>query len=477
MKHEMKKKVIVGLLIITNLLIFTTFIPLTTSKPLPNNPPYTPSNPHPPDGATNVSLNYIHLSFTDGDPDGDPVTFDLSFGATNPPPMIYSNITGSDFILPPQIPYNTTYYWKIVSWDIHGASAEGPIWSFTTVDNSPPYAPGNPYPPDGATNVSLNTNLSWNCSDPYQDFLAYDVCLGTINPPIKVTSNQTKTTYHPFTTLNPLTTYYWKIIAWDTYGLSNESDVWMFTTKENSPPYEPSNPYPPNGSTGSLGGGSIHWTGGDPDGDPVTYDVYFGTIDTPSLLVSNITDPGFLYLPGWLEDNTTYYWKIVAWDNHGASTRGPLWWFRTPKFLKPDLYSEGGFSWMKIKPGSTVTGCFFVINIGEPESLLNWEITGYPSWGNWTFDPKQGDSLTPERGPVTVNVTVIVPNKRNQEFTGVITIVNTDNASDNGIIQVTLKTPASIQPARFSLVYSFLHQLLERFPKAFPLLRLLSTRG
>ena len=35
---------------------------------------------------------------------------------------------------------------------------------------------------------------------------------------------------------------------------------------------------------------------------------------------------------------------------------------------------------------------------------------------------QQGDHLTPEDGPVTINVTVVAPFKRNTEFTGQINI-------------------------------------------------------
>jgi len=38
---------------------------------------------------------------------------------------------------------------------------------------------------------------------------------------------------------------------------------------------------------------------------------------------------GTTYDPGTLSYDTKYYWKIVATDNHGASTSGPLWDFTT----------------------------------------------------------------------------------------------------------------------------------------------------
>ena len=61
--------------------------------------------------------------------------------------------------------------------------------------------------------------------------------------------------------------------------------------------------------------------------DTVTYDIYFGTTSPPPKLVSNHTDSS--YQPATLQGNTTYYWKIIAWDNHGASTPGSTWSFTT----------------------------------------------------------------------------------------------------------------------------------------------------
>ena len=34
---------------------------------------------------------------------------------------------------------NTTYYWKIISHDNHGATTQGPIWAFTTGSNTTNY--------------------------------------------------------------------------------------------------------------------------------------------------------------------------------------------------------------------------------------------------------------------------------------------------------------------------------------------------
>ncbi len=105
----------------------------------------------------------------------------------------------------------------------------------------------------------------------------------------------------------------------------------------NNPPNAPSNPSPLNHVTDVSIDADLSWTGGDPDvGDNVTYDVYFGTNSTPPQVSNNQT--GTTYDPGTLSYNTTYYWKVVATDNHSASTAGPLWDFTTclPSLMEGD---------------------------------------------------------------------------------------------------------------------------------------------
>ncbi len=97
----------------------------------------------------------------------------------------------------------------------------------------------------------------------------------------------------------------------------------------NDPPALPSNPSPPNGASGQGIDKDLSWTGGDPDGDAVTYDVYFETGDSmPDVLVAD-NQAGTTYDPGTLNANTQYYWQVVAQDEHGAIANGPVWDFNT----------------------------------------------------------------------------------------------------------------------------------------------------
>jgi len=107
-------------------------------------------------------------------------------------------------------------------------------------------------------------------------------------------------------------TYIVKAQAKDLYGLtsgwSNGLSVYI-----NSPPNTPSNPNPENGSTDVDINTSLSWDCSDPDGDDLTYNVYFEANDpTPDELVSE-NQTGTTYDPGTMDYNTHYYWKIVAW--------------------------------------------------------------------------------------------------------------------------------------------------------------------
>jgi len=131
----------------------------------------------------------------------------------------------------------------------------------------------------------------------------------------------------------------------------------------------------------------------------------------------------------------------------------------------PDLDCDGDLTWNNVKVGETVTTTIIVENIGELGSLLDWEVIKNPTWGVWTFTPSSGEDLTPEDGPITVQVEVVAPNEPNQEFDGEVKIVNSENGFDFEILPVTLQTPRS------KVINTLFQQLFQQIPNAFPILR------
>jgi hypothetical protein len=304
----------------------------TTKSPSGNQPPNTPNYLSPGNGSTG-ELPTVSIKWTGGDPDaGDTVTYQIFMGTTPTPPPIVVNQSDTKYTSG-GLSYSTTYYWRIIAWDNHGASASGPLWHFTTTakSNSPPNTPNIPFPTNGSINNDITlVLLTWTGGDPDAgDTVKYDVYFSTSNPPkTKVSANQSALAYNPGA-MSYSTTYYWRIIAWDNNGASAIGPVWHFTTKPapNNPPNIPNFPNPANKSTGIVLS-KLQWSGGDPDaGDTVTYDVYFGMTTTPPKVSTN--QSGTSYTPLGAGIGKTYYWRIIAWDNHGASAIGPLWNFKT----------------------------------------------------------------------------------------------------------------------------------------------------
>lgn len=250
----------------------------------------------------------------------------------------------------------------------------------------------------------------------------------------------------------------------------------------NSLPYVPSNPAPRGDFPVDIYV-NLSWDGGDPDlGDTVTYFVFLD-YTFPLDLVAIVgpypaNQTRIQYDPDGLEYFVTYYWMVVANDDHGHSVEGPTWRFITKISPVPDLDCSGNLNWIDVEPGSTVTGNFTVSNIGEVDSLLDWEIISWPEWGTWSFDPSNGSDLTPADGPVTVQVSVVAPKQvavgiregLGKEYTGEVKVVNKENSSDYCTISAYMKVP---KDKAFNSNFNLLNWLFEMHPRMFPMLRLL----
>ena len=102
----------------------------------------------------------------------------------------------------------------------------------------------------------------------------------------------------------------------------------MSPTEHNHRPDRPYYIMPSNGAQNIRDTVVLRWGSSDPDGDTVVYDVYFGTTADPAILIAD-TNATSVLLP--VERGTTYYWRIVAQDEHGASSSGSVWSFATPE--------------------------------------------------------------------------------------------------------------------------------------------------
>lgn len=112
-------------------------------------------------------------------------------------------------------------------------------------------------------------------------------------------------------------------------------DVVISGVHENIAPYTPQAPYPSNYAQTVEFNPQLRWSGGDPNGDFVTYSVFFGTSENPPLIGQ--TQNRNYYSVSDLDYNTTYYWKVAVSDGSLQSI-SPLWSFTT-QGIPPEVSS------------------------------------------------------------------------------------------------------------------------------------------
>ncbi len=126
--------------------------------------------------------------------------------------------------------------------------------------------------------------------------------------------------------LQPGTTYYWRVdeINPDNPDSPWKGIVWSFTL----PPRTAYNPFPPDTMKFVQTNAQLNWTA---KWDAALFSVYFGTDPVEVENATGAAANGKLNLdPGTLELNTTYYWRVDAFD--GAEWRkGNVWSFTTTK--------------------------------------------------------------------------------------------------------------------------------------------------
>ncbi len=281
-----------------------------TTEPCPT--PGTPGTPSPGIGALGVSVNAV-LDWADC---SDTDTYEVYLD-TNPTPTTKVADTSSSSY-DPDLDWGTHYYWKIITKNDCGNSTEGPVWDFTTEPCPTPGTPSGPTPGIGATGVLVSAIIDWaDCSNTD----TYEVYLDTSSPPTTKVGETSSSSYDPDLAYG--TDYYWKIIAKNDCGNSTEGLVWNFTTEPCPIPGTPSGPSPGIGATGVSVSAVLDWAN---CSDTNTYEVYLDTNPTPTTKVGETSSSTYDPDLNW---DTHYYWKIIAKNDCGNSTEGPVWDFTT----------------------------------------------------------------------------------------------------------------------------------------------------
>ena len=126
---------------------------------------------------------------------------------------------------------------------------------------------------------------------------------------------------------------------------------------------------------------------------------------------------------------------------------------------------DGSLCWTDVKTGDTITGDFTVRNNGEIDSVLQWNVSTFPDWGEWSISPN-ASILTNDDGWLSIYVEVVAPDEQNMEYHGKVKLVNVMDPTDFCEIEVSLTTPRTRTSSNL-----LLQMLSNHFPNAFPILR------
>ena len=129
-------------------------------------------------------------------------------------------------------------------------------------------------------------------------------------------------------------------IVTDGGGRADTAAVVLDVGPTNDPPDVPVYSAPADSSNDLGSPVQLRWSGGDPEGDVVTYEVHLGTTPTSlQAIATSLAEPE--YDAEGLGPSTTYFWRIVTVDASQARTEGLLRQFSTAPDQTPPQFLSG----------------------------------------------------------------------------------------------------------------------------------------
>ncbi|MEL6590088.1 MAG: hypothetical protein AAFQ68_08415, partial [Bacteroidota bacterium] len=235
--------------------------------------------------------------------------------------------------------------------------------------------------------ASLNSvEISWTeATDPDDDPVLYTLIFEAET----LLTNSSLLTYTA-TDLDFDREYSGKVIASDDEGLSRSIDFSVRTeASPNALPEAFALVYPPKDSQNLDLEPLLQWeASSDPEGDQLSYDIYLDTNPIPTTLRSENQNNTQYQISG-LDEETTYYWKVIAKDGKGGETESETFLFRTRASVSATLLATAPWA---ARTGHTVlefNGKLWVIGGDSGSGGRFGDVWSSTDGANWTEEVNQ----------------------------------------------------------------------------------------
>ena len=227
-------------------------------------------------------------------------------------------------------------------------------------------------PVNGAINIPLTTTFVWDIAqgaETYHIQIAEDDAFSNLI----ADENDVINTNFDFILPDYETTYYWRVMASNSAGDSEWSEIWNFTTIGDVPA-QPTLISPDNGATGIDLTSTFTW---DNAQGAETYHIQIADNDAfNNLLVDESGIANTNYVATLADYEITYYWRVMASNSIGDSDWSAVWSFTTEDNVGIDEFISNS---MKVYP-NPAKDIIFIDFDSQRDSEIRLAI--YNSMGN-----------------------------------------------------------------------------------------------